>query len=159
MTGQVEVGQIPVTPHIYGDGEAPQRVAEQARQQGRSHQGVILTPVEHIDRPGQCPAAAGKAGAYQQIERDPQPPGVTPVQVSDRTQPEEEAFQDQHAAQHGKGGQHQYRPADQLAAERMRLVITHDPCLPLPSPAPGDCPAHGPRHHGDRGHSSCCCGE
>ena len=159
MAGQVEVGQIPVTSHVYGDGEAPQRIAEQARQEGRSHQGVILAPVEHIDRPGQRPATAGKAGADQQVKGDPEPPGITPVEIGDRAQPEEEALENKHAAQHGEGGQHQHGPADQLAAQRMRLVITHDPCLPLPSPDPGDCQAHGPRHHGGRGHSSCCCDE
>ncbi|MNG00765.1 hypothetical protein D3C84_837120 [compost metagenome] len=68
MTGQVEVRQVPVTPHVDGDGETTERVAEQARQERRSHQRVILAPVEHIDRPGQRPAATGETGADQEIE-------------------------------------------------------------------------------------------
>ena len=40
VTGQVEVRQVPVTPHVDGDGETAQRVAKQARQQRRSHQRV-----------------------------------------------------------------------------------------------------------------------
>ncbi|MNH29318.1 hypothetical protein D3C78_1401680 [compost metagenome] len=158
MTGQVEVRQVPVTPHVYGDGEAPQRIAKQTGQERGSHQGVILAPVEHVNRPGQCPAATGETGADQQVKGDPQPPGITSVEIGNRAQPEEEAFEDQHAAQHGKGGQHQHRPADQLAAKGIRLVITHDPCLPFHGPA---CPSpdHGHRLDGDRDRSSCCCDE
>ena len=92
MTGQVEVRKVPVTAHVDGDGETTKRVAEQARQQGRSHQRVILAPVEHIDSPGQRPAATGETGADQEIERDPEPPWVAAIQIGDRTQPEDEAF-------------------------------------------------------------------
>lgn len=38
-TGNVEVRQVPVTTYVDGDGQPTQRVAEQARQQRRTHQG------------------------------------------------------------------------------------------------------------------------
>ena len=38
-TRNVEVGQVPVTTDVDGDGEAAQRIAEQARQQGRRTSG------------------------------------------------------------------------------------------------------------------------
>ena len=153
VTGQVEVGQVPVTADVYGDGEAAQGIAEQARQQGRSHQGVILAPIEDVDRPGQRPAAAGETGADQKVKGDPEPPGIATVEIGDRAQPEDEAFEDQHAAQDDERRQHHDRPADQPAPQRMCLVITHAPCLPIA--------CHGPRASHDRRHPDgpWCCGE
>ena len=156
-TRNVEVGQIPVTADVDGDGEAAQRIAEQARQQGRSHQRVILAPVEDIDRPGQRPAAAGETGADQQIERDPEPPGVAAVEIGDRAQPEDEAFEDQHAAQDDERRQHHDRPADQPAPQRMCLVITHGPCLPYSGYDP--CSGHGWHHPPLPRHAAWHCGE
>jgi hypothetical protein len=113
------VPEIPPAAEVEHHADTGQRVAEQAGQQGRADQRVVL-PVEDVDQHGDREAAAGEGRADHHIDHDPDAPGVAVVEVGHRAQAEDEADEkdgdhrgDQHAADQ-RGG------VEQLAADRGR---------------------------------------
>ncbi|CSF75313.1 Uncharacterised protein [Shigella sonnei] len=56
---------------------------------------MVLPTVKDVYRPRQRPAATGKAGANQQVKRDPHAPREAAVQVRDRAQTEHQTLHNQ----------------------------------------------------------------
>ena len=115
--------EVPPAAEVEDDTDTSQRVTEQAGQQGRANQRVILALVEDVHQHGHREAAAGEGRPDDNVNHDPDTPRITVVKVSGGTEAEQEA--------HGKNRDHDrdQNPADQgsgvehLPADRGRRMI------------------------------------
>ncbi len=95
------IGQPPGPAHVVMQGEDHQGVAQEGGEDRRPHRGVITLQAEDVaGRRGGV--AAGRQGhAAQQVEGDPDAPGVVVRQVGDRAEPLGEAQEGDHRARAG----------------------------------------------------------
>ena len=96
--------QLPETAEVHGDGQDGETVAEEAGQDRRAHERVVLALVQDVDEQRDREAAAAECRARDHVERDPDAPGVAVVQVAHRGEAGGEAPEHHHAAQ-GRDGQ------------------------------------------------------
>jgi hypothetical protein len=84
VPGQQDVIELPPAPHVDDRAQATQTVTEQAGQQGRTHQRVVLALVEHVHGDRQRVTAAGQRGADDDVVDHPDAPGITTVEIGHR---------------------------------------------------------------------------
>ena len=135
VAGPENVPEVPPSTEVEKDAATGQCVAEQAGQQGRPDQRVVIALVEDVDQQGDRKATAGQRRADHDVDHDPDAPGVAVVDVGDGADAEDEADQqdgredgDEDAADQGCG-------IDQVAADGRRacvVMLGHAHFSPLP---------------------------
>ena len=91
--------QLPETAEVHGDGQDGEAVAEEAGQDRRADERVVLALVQDVDEQRDREAAAAERGARDHVERDPDAPRVAVVQVAHRGEAGGEAPEHHHAAE------------------------------------------------------------
>jgi hypothetical protein len=128
-----DMPEIPPATQIEGDGSTGQGVTEEAAEQSRPHQRVVLALVEDVDQQRHAEASAGEGRTNEDVDHHPDTPGVAIVDVGGRSEPEKKTHQDN---RHHHGNQHatdQCRGIEQAAANRRRCSMwlsVHDDSLP-----------------------------
>jgi hypothetical protein len=87
--------QVPGAAEVRRQAQHGEEVAEEAGQQGRPDDRVVLFQAEDVDGRRQRVAAGRKRHAAEQIEADPDPPGVGLREVGGGAQAEDEAIGEQ----------------------------------------------------------------
>jgi hypothetical protein len=82
-----DMPEVPPAPQVESDRGTGQGIAEEAAEQGRTHQRMILALVEDVDQQRHAEAAAGQGRADEDVDHDPDAPGVAIVDVGRRTRP------------------------------------------------------------------------
>jgi hypothetical protein len=76
--------ELPEPAEVDGHGQDGETVAEEAGEDGRPDERVVLALVEDVDEEGDRVAAAAEGRPGDHVERDPDAPGIAVVEVADR---------------------------------------------------------------------------
>jgi len=122
VAGPEDVPEVPPAAEVEDHRGAGQGVAEQAGQQRRPHQRVVLPLVEDVDQQRHGVAAAGEGRADHHVVGDPDAPGIAVVEVGHRAEAVEQAVEQDDAGDPGQHAEQQREGREQAAAERARRV-------------------------------------
>ena len=126
-----DVPEIPPATEVEQHPDPGQRVAEQAGQQRRADQRVVMAAVEDVDQQGHREAAAGEGRTDDYIDDHPDAPRVAVVEVGHRAEAEDET--DEQYRHHGRDQQaaDHCRRIEQLAANRGGGMMGAHDCPPF----------------------------
>ena len=117
VPGQQQVIGVPVTAEIEDHGEAAQRIAEQAAEQRRPHQRMVLAAIEDVDQERHGETATAEGGADDYVYDDPDSPRVARVDVGDGAEAEKEPYSQEIEGDDDQRDEHQRGRCYQTSAQ------------------------------------------